>query len=36
MMFGDQINRQTSLRPNSHECSIYCEQCRIACQLQYA
>ncbi len=23
-------------RPNSHECSIYCEQCRIACQLQYA
>ena len=21
MMFGDQINRQTSLRPNSHECS---------------
>merc|ERR1712146_566656 len=25
MMFGDQINRQKSLRPNSHECPIYCE-----------
>ena len=36
MTFGDQINRQTSLRPNSHECRIYCEQSRIACQLHYA
>ena len=26
MTFGDQINRQTSPRPNSHECPIYCEQ----------
>jgi hypothetical protein len=33
MMFGDQINRQTSPKPNNHESPIYCEQCRIACQL---
>lgn len=33
MMFGDQINRQTSLRPNHHECPIYCEQSRNTCQL---
>ena len=33
MTFGDQINRQTSPRPNSHEYPISCEQCRIACQL---
>jgi hypothetical protein len=36
MTFGDQINRQTSLRPNNHECTIYCEQSLIACQLLYA
>ncbi len=36
MTFGDQINRQKSLRPNSHECPNYCEQSRYACQLQYA
>ena len=33
MMFGEQINRQTSPKPNNHESPIYCEQCRIACQL---
>ncbi len=33
MMFGDQINRQTSPKPNNHESPIYCEQCRIACEL---
>jgi len=36
MMFDDQINRQKSLRPNNHECPIYCEQSRIACQLKNA
>ena len=36
MTFGDQINRQKSLRPSNHECPIYCEQSRYACQLQYA
>ncbi len=33
MMFGDQINRQTLPKPNNHESPIYCEQCRIACEL---
>ena len=28
MAFGDQINRQTSPRPNSHECSCYLDQYR--------
>lgn len=36
MMFGDQVNRQKSPRPNNHECLIYCEQSRFACQLQRA
>ena len=33
MTFGDQINRQTSPKPNNNESPIYCEQCRIACEL---
>lgn len=31
MEFGDQINRQTSPRPNRHECPRYLDQYRFIC-----